>query len=115
MGAPPQPNWRRARRGSGISLAALIVLGFIGVHAAWGRDATAATPGDCVYNRQQGWHLEPCALPVLWRDAASYKVLRRFEGTSAVRCDTTPGWAVGDNTTVLAGTPPVTLCLAPVR
>jgi hypothetical protein len=107
-------NWRRARRGPGIWLAALIVLGFIGVHTAWGRDATAATPGDCVYTRQQGWHLEPCALPVPWHDTANYKVLQRFEGTST-GCDTTSSWAPGDNTTVLPGTPPVTLCLAPVR
>lgn len=110
---PPPPARRRVRRGSGISFAALVVLGLIGLYAGWGRDAAGATSGDCVYNHQQGWHLEPCALPIPWRDAANYRVLERIVGTSA-QCDAIPGWTAGDDTTVLPGTPPVTLCLAPV-
>jgi eukaryotic-like serine/threonine-protein kinase len=126
--APPRPprrrpasrvvqqrsRWRRTRRGSGMSIAALIALAFVGTYAAWGRDANGATTGDCVYQHQQGWHLEPCSLPPPWRDTANYKVLQRVDGTPA-ECATAPGWATGDNAAVLAGMPPVTLCLAPVR
>lgn len=97
-----------------MSVAVLLVLGFVGAHAAWGRDASGATAGDCVYQRQQDWNLEPCSLPPPWRDTANYKVLGRLEGTSA-ECDTAPGWATGDNTAVLPSMPSVTLCLAPVH
>jgi serine/threonine protein kinase len=107
-------RWRRTRRGSGVSIVALIALVFFGTYAAWGRDASGATAGDCVYHRQQGWHLEPCSLPAPWRDTASYKVLQRVDGTPA-ECGAAPGWATGDNAAVLPSMPPVTLCLAPVR
>jgi serine/threonine protein kinase len=115
----PRPTWRRSRwrrtrRGSGVSMVALIALVFFGTYAAWGRDASAATAGDCVYQRQQGWHLEPCSLPAPWRDTANYKVLQRVDGTPA-ECAAAPGWATGDNAAILLSSPPVTLCLAPVR
>jgi hypothetical protein len=97
-----------------VSVVALVALAFFGTYAAWGRDASAATAGDCVYQRQQGWHLEPCSLPAPWRNTASYKVLQRVDGTPAA-CAAAPGWATGDNAAVLPGIPPVTLCLAPVR
>jgi hypothetical protein len=108
------PTWRRTRRGPGISVVVLVALGVIGSHTAWGRDASAATAGDCVYHRQQNWHLEPCSLPIPWRDTANYKVLQRIEGNPA-ECRAVPGWAFGDDTAVLPGMPPVTLCLAPVH
>ncbi|HVV24051.1 MAG TPA: hypothetical protein VHF06_31745, partial [Pseudonocardiaceae bacterium] len=115
---PPRPRVavrpRRRRRVPVFSIAALVMLGLLGVHAAWGRDADGATAGDCVYHRQQGWHLEPCALPVPWRDTANYKVLDRVEGTAA-ECGAVPGWSVGDGAAELPGDPPVTLCLAPIR
>jgi hypothetical protein len=95
-------------------MAALIALVFFGTYAAWGRDASGATVGDCVYHRQQGWHLEPCSLPAPWRDTASYKVLQRVDGTPA-ECGAAPGWATADNAVVLPSMPTVTLCLAPVR
>jgi eukaryotic-like serine/threonine-protein kinase len=106
MPAPRQTR-RRTRRRSGVSIAALVVLGFIGVHAAWGRDATDATAGDCVYHRQHAWHLDPCSLPLPWRDTANYKVVERLEDTTT-RCDAL-------TTAVLTEYPPVTLCLAPVH
>jgi serine/threonine protein kinase len=107
-------RWRRTRRGSGASVAILVALGFIGAYTAWGRDAGGATAGDCVYNRQQNWHLEPCSLPPPWRDTANYKVLQRLEGTPA-ECNAAPGWTPGDNAAVLHRMPPVTLCLAPAH
>jgi eukaryotic-like serine/threonine-protein kinase len=109
-----RPTWRRTRRGSGLSIAVLIALGFLGAHAAWGRDASGASAGDCVYHGQQDWRLEPCSLPPPWRDTADYKVLQRVEGTDG-ECTAAPGWATGDNAAVLPGMPPVTLCLAPAR
>ncbi|HEX9335146.1 MAG TPA: serine/threonine-protein kinase, partial [Pseudonocardiaceae bacterium] len=107
-------TWRRARRGPGISILVLIALVFMGAYTAWGRGASGAKAGDCVYHRQQDWHIEPCSLPPPWRDSANYKVLQRVEGTAA-ECDAAAGWATGDNVAVLPGLPPVTLCLAPVR
>ena len=86
----------------------------MGAYTAWGRGASGAKAGDCVYHRQQDWHIEPCSLPPPWRDSANYKVLQRVEGTAA-ECDAAAGWATGDNVAVLPGLPPVTLCLAPVR
>jgi serine/threonine protein kinase len=109
----PRMNLRRTRRRSGMSIVALVVLGFIGVHAAWGRDATGASAGDCVYYRQQAWHLDPCAMPLPWRDTANYKVVQRLEGTSA-HCGMTPGWSTTVDRTVLAEHRKVTLCLAPL-
>jgi serine/threonine protein kinase len=103
---------RRTRRCSGMSIAALVVLGFIGVHAAWGRDAVSASAGDCVYHRQQAWHLDPCSLPLPWHDAANYKVVQRLEGASA-QCDAVAGQATVDRA-VFTEYPQVTLCLAPL-
>lgn len=111
MPAPRQTRRRRTRRPSGISIAALVVLGFIGVHAAWGRDASSASAGDCVYHRQHAWHLDPCSLPLPWRDTANYKVVQRLEGTST-QCDAAPPTTV--DRAVLTEYPPVTLCLAPL-
>lgn len=109
-----RPTSRRARRGPGISILVLIALVFMGAYTAWGRGASGATAGDCVYYGQQNWRMEPCSLPPPWRDSANYKVLQRVEGTSA-ECDAAPGWATGDNAAVLPGRPPVTLCLAPLH
>lgn len=97
-----------------MSVIVLIALGFVGAHVAWGRDAAGATTGDCVYNVQRGWHLEPCALPPPWRNTADYKVIDRVVGTRA-DCAATPDWTPGDTAVVLRGVPPVTLCLAPVH
>jgi hypothetical protein len=110
----PRRTRRRTRRRSGVSIAALVVLGFIGVHAAWGRDAIDATAGDCVYHRQHAWHLDPCALPLPWRDTANYKVVQRLENTSA-QCDAPPNGPTTLDRAVLTEYPRVTLCLAPVH
>jgi hypothetical protein len=96
-----------------VSIIALVVLGFIGVHAAWGRDATGASAGDCVYHRQHAWHLDPCSLPLPWRDTANYKVVQRLEGPSA-HCDAAPAWLSTVDRAVLTEYPQVTLCLAPL-
>jgi serine/threonine protein kinase len=108
----PRPTLRRTRRRSSVLIVALVVLGLIGVHAAWGRDATEATAGDCVYYRQHAWFLEPCSLPLPWRDTANYTVVQRLEGTSA-RCAAAPGWSTTVDRAVLADNRRVTLCLAP--
>jgi serine/threonine protein kinase len=111
---PRQVTRPRARRGPRFSVAVLVTLGLVGAYTAWGRSASGAEIGDCVYHRQQDWHLEPCALPPPWRDTADYKVLQRLEGTPT-GCEAAPGWVGGDHAVVLSGTPPVTLCLAPVH
>lgn len=90
------------------------MLGLVGAYTAWGRTASGATTGDCVYHRQQDWHLQPCALPPPWSDTAGYKVLQRVTGNPA-DCAEAPGWSAGDNTAVLHGRPQVVLCLAPVH
>ncbi|HEX5115729.1 MAG TPA: serine/threonine-protein kinase [Pseudonocardiaceae bacterium] len=109
----PWQTRRRTRRRSGVSIAALVVLGFIGAHAVWGRDASSATAGDCVYHRQHAWYLDPCSLPLLWQDTANYKVVQRLEGTSG-QCTAAPGRPATVERAVLTGYPQVTLCLAPL-
>jgi serine/threonine protein kinase len=109
-----QPVRRPTRRRPRLPVAVLVVLGLVGAYTAWGRSASGAEIGDCVYHGQQDWRLEPCAVPPPWQDTADYQVLQRLEGTPA-GCEATPGWARGDHAVVLPGTPPVTLCLAPVR
>jgi hypothetical protein len=109
----PRPMRRRTRRRSGMSIAALVVLGFIGVHATWGRDAISASAGDCVYHRQHAWHLDPCSLPLPWPDTANYKVVQRLDGAST-RCDAAPARPTAIDTAVLTEYPRVTLCLAPL-
>jgi hypothetical protein len=96
-----------------MSIAALVVLGFAGVHAGWGRDAVGASAGDCVYHRQDAWHLDPCSLPLPWRDTANYKVVQRLDGTSA-QCDAAPDRPTTVERAVLTEHPQVTLCLAPL-
>jgi serine/threonine protein kinase len=109
----PRRTRRRTRRRSGMAIAALVVLGFIGVHAAWGRDASSASAGDCVYHRQHAWHLDPCSLPLPWHDTANYMVVQRLEGASA-RCDAAPNRPTTIDRAVLTEYPQVTLCLAPL-
>jgi hypothetical protein len=109
----PRLTRRRTRRRSGVSIVALVVLGFVGVHTAWGRDATGASAGDCVYYRQHAWHLDPCSLPLPWRDTANYKVVQRLEGAST-HCDAASGRPTTIDRAVLAEHRKVTLCLAPI-
>jgi serine/threonine protein kinase len=109
----PRPARRRTRRRSAMSVAALVVLGYIGVHAVWGRDASSASAGDCVYHHQDAWHLDPCSLPLPWRDTANYMVVQRLEGTST-QCDAAPGSPKTVDRAVLTEYPQVTLCLAPL-
>ena len=102
---------RRSRPGSAVAVVLLVAaMGFFGSVTAWGRPATNATAGDCVYHRLQTWRLEPCSLPPPFSNAANFKVLQRVAGPPAL-C---PG-AEGDTTAVLSDSPPLTLCLAPMH
>lgn len=96
-----------------MSIAALVVLGFIGAHAAWGRDASSASAGDCVYHRHHAWHLDPCALPLPWHDTTNYKVIQRLEGPST-HCNADSDRPTTIDRAVLTEYPQVTLCLAPL-
>ena len=102
---------RSFRPGSAVGVVLVVAaLGFFGSVTAWGRPATNATAGDCVYFHQQAWHLEPCALPPPFSKATNFKVLQRVAGP--------PAWCparAGDATAVLSYRPPVTLCLAPMH
>lgn len=119
--ASPRPQWaqrrpvlrRTRRRRPVMSIVALVVLGLVGAHVTWGRDASSAAAGDCVYHREHAWYLDPCSLPLPWPDAANYKVVQRLEGTSG-QCDAGPGRPTIVDTAVLTEYPGVTLCLAPL-
>jgi serine/threonine protein kinase len=104
---------RRARQRPVMSIVALVVLGLVGAHVMWGRDASNANAGDCVYHREHAWHLDPCSLPLPWQDVANYRVVQRLEGTPG-QCDAAPGRPTIVDTAVLTEYPRVTLCLAPL-